>query len=455
MNNTINKKNYLSIIFLNLLLKEKRVKANIVDNDRLEKDLKSYLQSTLGYKIMRQYERYVDGEESEFNYFKESIRYFQNIIENMKRDSDLLRINDFVREYVDSFNGKIENHKYTSILFEEVRKLLSEDPARVLISNHENSYRIDFASNKEDDMPSLFINDIDNMEEILKKYIDTVENSDSFFRKPLDVMFDKNDAIGEILRWTLINANGMDACDLEYFFSKYQSFFEKNELDFYKGLPKKIGRILNDNLFLMNKKAELAYETPFYLSFMLEKNRVELPNIRVGIENDGLKKVANVFAIQSPQSKPLNPETKKEIELKIKENSPKSKNFRMHNPSHLYSLVLTIGLLNGCGIKDVEVPDFMPLRYRRYVLEGKKSEEELHDFQHHMTDRLMFTFFRMLEFSEGIDIAEYPENGQPFSMHLNEDIHFNNPFLEEAYEVGYNEGLRNRIEEDNTIKIAR
>lgn len=455
MNNVVSKKNYLSIIFLDLLLKEKGWKANIVDSDRLEENLKTYVQSTLGYKIMRQYEKYVDGEEAEFNYFKEVIRYFQNIVDNIKKDTDLLRLNDFVKEYVDSFNERIESNEYSAILFEQIRKLLSDDPARVLISNNGNSYRIDFASNKEDDMPSLFINDINNMEKILRKYIDAVENSDSFFKKPLDVMIDRNTAIGEVLRWTLINANGMDVCDLEYFFSKYKSFFEENELDYYKCSPKKIGNIFNDNLYLMNKKAELAYETPFYLSFMLQNNMVELPNIRVGIENDGLKKVANIFAIQSPQSKPLKPEAKKEIDMKIKESSPKSKYFRMYNPSHLYSLVLTIGLLNGCGIKDVEVPDFMPLRYRRYVLEGKKSEEELHDFQHHMTDRLMYTFFRMLEFAEGIDITQYPENGQPFSMHLNEEIHFNDSFLEEAYEIGYNEGLKNRIEEDNTFKVAR
>lgn len=450
-----NKKNDLVIIFLDLLLKEKGLKTNGVDKDELENDLKSYMQSTLGYQIRRKYEKYVDGEEDEFNYFKEVIRYFQNIIVNLKNDSDLLRLNDFVKDYVNSFNENIDSHEYTSILFEQIRKLLSDDPARVLIYNNGKSYRIDFASNKEDDMPSLYINDIDNLERILKKYIETVSQSDSFFRKPLDVMFDKKDAIGEILRWTLINANAMDTCDLEYFFSKYQSFFEDNPLDYYKGIPKKIGKVFYDNLFLMNKKAELAYETPFYLSFMLERNKVELPNVRLGIEDDGLKKVANIFAIQSPQGKMMDPEANKEIQAKIKENTPKSKNFRMFNPSHLYSLILTIGLLNGCGIKDVEVPEFMPLRYRRYVLEGTKSEEELHDFQHHMTDRLMYTFFRMLEFSEGIDITGYPETGQPLSLHLNENIHFNDPFLENAYEVGYNEGLKNRIEEENTVKIAK
>ena len=434
--------NVLSKIFMDLIFKETGTKVSIDRKIDLEDCLKDYIQTMMGYSVRREYERYICDPENGFKYFRETTRYFQNLINNLRIDSDIKDIEHYIKNYSETFRSNIEKYEYSSLLFDEFPSVFSNDLNRVLISNNGKSYRIDFIAKDDDDMPSLYINDIENLDKILKRFTDTVLNSNSKFKDGVFAFIDEKEGIKNLLHWTMLNMSEFDTCDLEYYFSKYTTFFEDRTFDEYKEGPKKIGEIFNDELYLYFRKAELAYETPFYMSFMLRYNQIELPNVRIGIEHDGNRKVANILALQTSQAPIRNQENYDNIKEKIKRETPKSKNFRMFNPSHLFSLILTTGLLNGSGINDISFPEFMPLRYQRFVIEGKKAEEELHAYQQHLTDKFMYTVFRMLEFTDDIQVANYPENGQPLELHLSEQIKFNNSFLDNIYQIGYKEGIK-------------
>ena len=101
--------------------------------------------------------------------------------------------------------------------------------------------------------------------------------------------------------------------------------------------------------------------------------------------------------------------------------------------------MLTLGLLNGAGIDKVNAYEYLPMRYQRFVNEERKNIDELNDYQHRLTNKFINTFFRLMEFTDGIEIISYPENGCTFSFRIKKDIKFNNELLDKAYQLGYNQ----------------
>ena len=218
-------------------------------------------------------------------------------------------------------------------------------------------------------------------------------------------------------------------------------------------MPKYMGNLFNDDLFVMCKRSELQYETPYYLAFMLNNKRVESPNLRMGIETRENKKVAHIIATQSAQ-RVLNPENLQEVQTEIKNNLPTDSYFRFYNPTHLVSILMTFGLLNGLGIKEVEVKDFLLFRYNKTVLDRQMDTEEADKFQTRLTNKNLITYMRLISMVDGIDVISYPEMDMSLKLKIEDNVVCKNEFLQKIYDMGYQLGKENKniLNQNETIK---
>ncbi|MBQ2947018.1 MAG: hypothetical protein IJE04_04120 [Bacilli bacterium] len=454
----------LSRIFLDVyqnlpMFYSNKPKINIEDYDLLEATLENYLLEILGYKIKYNYE----------DNYREIIKLFENVFYN-SRYKNYNNIIESINTYKKELKDKLENHKYTSLFIDTLRKMYSKSyDGRILtntekdlsfstiaISNKGNSFMIGRIPRKEEQiLPSIQINDIQEFEAILKKYIESVVLSDSFYNIFNNVYFTNisfEDKVKTLIECTLFNATGTDLSNIENFFRKYTDFINDKTFDFIRR-PKHMGNLFNDDLYVMCKRSELEYETPYYLAFMLNNKRVELPNIRMGIENKEEKKVAHIIATQSAQTV-LNQETFQEIQKEIKNNLPTDAYFRFYNPSHLVSILMTFGLLKGIGIEEVEVKDFLPFRYNKTVLDRQMDPEESDNFQRRLTNKNLITYMRLISVVDGIDIITYPEMDMSLKLKIEDNVVCKNEFLQKIYDMGYKLGIENKnnLEQNKTIK---
>jgi hypothetical protein len=435
----------LSKIFLSIYrnmssFQDKKLKYfEVEDIDLLEKTLEEYIDKIMGFPVTNRYNNYKLGRTQTFEYFSEISKYFENIIVNGK-------FNDFnsaiqcIKDYGDSFYTDIDKYKYVSLFIKASKQSLSNDEFKTYVSQNNKMYKIGAIPEKNSVvMPLITINDIELLDSILEKYINTIKESDSYFNRVFteSIFLNEEDIMQYIFFWALKNATPINLSNCEAYFSKYCTFLTDDTFAEYKEHPKYIGNLLGDELYLYLKKSSVAYETPYYLSFMMKNKRIELPNIRMGIEDNGTKKIAHILATQTSQNQ-VSHENDQEITEVTKRMLPRSKYFREYNPSHLVSIVLTLGLLNNAGIKEIEMPDYLPLRYQRFVLEEKKSEDELYDYQHRLTNKFLNTFFRLLETVDGITIESYPEMNCPFKIRLDDELVFNNEFLQKIYNITAN-----------------
>lgn len=412
--------------------------------DLLEEELENYILNVMGYRVVNQLRNYKLGRIKEFKYFGEVSKYFENLVFN----GNFTAFENFIewlRDYSCKFNASIDDYENVSKFVRAAKKSLTNDEIEAVISQKGSRYKISTVTDKnEDDTPNIMIEDLGELEDILSNYVYQVKNSDTFYSRPF---YDMPDEASEYLfEWTLKNATAIDLTNVGEFYKKFTDFINDETFEYFKNGPKYIGQLFGDELYLMLKKSTVAYETPYYLSFMLKENRIELPNIRMGIENRNGEKVAHILATQTSQDI-KSTDREKELANVTKKLLPKSKHFREFNPSHLLSLALTLGFLNGFGIKQVMVPDYLPLRYQRFVLEGRKSEEELHAYQHRLTNKFFNTFFKLFENAEGIKLYNIPEAGTPMLFKLEDKIQFENEFLQHAYNIGYQNAL---LAQENT-----
>ena len=226
----------------------------------------------------------------------------------------------------------------------------------------------------------------------------------------------------------MLNATNADLNCIENFFRKYNDFINNKNFENIRQ-PIYMANLFDDELYVMLKRSELEYETPYYLSFMLKNKKVELPNVRMGIEEKSNKLIAHIIATQSAQ-KIMEKENLDKIQLEIKQNLPNDPYFRFYNPTHLISLLMTFGILNGMEIKYVEVKDFLPFRYNKTILDKQMSQEEADNYQTRLTNKNLITYMRLIELVDGINIVSYPEMDMGLNLHLADQIKCKNEFLQ-------------------------
>ena len=432
----------LATMFDEIFMRTNGKKSYPTVNDiNLEKALRQYILNVMGYHVYNEYIRSQEPDsKSQFPYYAAVRKWLVNLVQNFDYNNTRSLI-EAIDEYGSSFYQTIEEHPYVNKLIKGMKNLYSpiENDPNVFIDHRDKIYRIGLIDDKSsENMPVMVINNIDNVEKVLEEYVKTVKDTNNAYKFILEDAsednMDKKEA--NLLMWTLINVSSYDALDIERYFTKYTSFLKDDTFDFYKHHVDKLGHLLNDDLYLIERDSACSYETPYYLAFMLKNRRVELPNVRIGIEDLGDKKIAHILSLQSTQMH-RNPIEDPIVNNEIRSSLPKSSKFREFNPSHLLSLVITLGLLNGSGINDVVVYDYLPMRFQRFINEGRMNEEELYDYQRRLTNKFVNVFFRLMEFTDQIETVSYPENCSNLMIRIKDKLVFDNDFLNEAYEIGH------------------
>lgn len=451
-------KGILSTIFIDVYNSMKNFDSekneiHIDDYTELETALENYLSSIIGYKIKSNYE----------GNFREIRKYFENII-YYYMDNRGKSIIECIYDYKNEFIENLDNHKYVNLFIEAMKKLYSKSYdgkiftendnnslySTVAISNRGNRFIIERNVRRDEEfLPSICINDIDKFEEILKKYIESIAMSDSFYNLFdneyfLNVSFDEKVKI--IFECTIFNATSMDLNYVDKFFRRYADFVNDESFKNLRSL-KYAGELFDDELYVMLKRSEVEYETPFYLAFMLKNQKVELPNVRLGIETNGNSKIAHIVATQSAQTV-LNKDNLNTIQLEIKKSMPNDPHFRFYNPTHLISLLMTFGILNGMGIQEIQVKDFMPFRYNKTITDRQMNIEEADNYQTRLTNKNLITYMKLIELVDGINIVSYPEMNMELNLRLEDEIKCKNAFLQSIYDMSYNLGKENRMDLD-------
>lgn len=141
------------------------------------------------------------------------------------------------------------------------------------------------------------------------------------------------------------------------------------------------------------------------------------------------------------------------IQTEIKKQLPTDPNFRFYNPTHLISILLTFGYLNGLGIKLIKVKDFLPFRYYKTVLDKQMNTEEADNYQNRLTNKNLITYLRLIELVDGIDVHNYPELDMGLSIKLSDNIKCKNEFLQNIYDIGYKLGMQTKYKDEDKYII--
>ena len=448
------KQKILSRIFLDVynnfqMFNNKKTEIILEDYVSLEETLEKYLVDILGNRIKYNYE----------DNFREIIMYFENIFYNSQHknyNNIIACINSYKKEFIE----KKETHKYLNLFINTIEKLYSKSYDGKLFSDKSNnltyssiaivhrgdSFIIGRLPRKDQiNLPTININNIDEFEKILQQYIDSIKNSDSFYNLFDNENYDSlsfENKVQIIFECTILNATANDLNCVENFFRRYNSFINDKSLENMKNLQQ-MGELFNDELYIKLKKSGILYETPYYFAFFLRNNRVELPNVRFGIEERNNKKIAHIIATQSSQGD-ININNLEKIQAEIKKKLPTEPYFRNYNPTHLISILMSFGILNGVGIKDIQIKDYLPFRYNKTILDKQMSEEEADKYQTRLTNQNIMTYMRLCELVEGINIVSYPEMDMGLILELDDEINCKNKFLQEIYDMGYQFGLANK-----------
>ena len=449
-------KNVLNELFLtkytNIYGSNPKLYNDLINDDELENILKSFIERTIVYK-----NDYMDN-------LREIGISFENIILNNKKDNLIFELKSIIENYTKEYLDLMEKHPLTRIFIDAVNEMNSDnydikDAERFrkreinIGVRHKDKVLvlIKVVRQNEDAYPTININNIDRFESILNNSINTIKTSDSDY----NIFYNSNyyneeDIIKQIFKYLLLNLTNSDALDIEIFMNNYTEYLKDNT---FRNInkPTKMTSIFGDDMYVMQKKSDLAYETPYYLAFMLANKRIELPNVRLGITNNNGIKVANIVATQSSQ-KTMSQEAQKEyneIQKYIKENLPSDSYFRFINPTHLVSLVITFGILSGVGINEVVVKDYMPYRYKRIINEKQYSEEEAEKYQTRLTTKNLATYMRIVSNMEGIEILNYPEDGSELKLRISDTVKGKNDFINELFYIGYNFAINELNNKEN------
>lgn len=415
----------LSTIFRSVYSKVRKGIRNkdlirITNVNLLEETLRSYIIKVMGYR------------HDYTQYYTQVSKYFENIFINYPYVSTFDDLINSINEYGDKFVQDIESKYFVSIFIDAMKKIYSDDFTGTFISHKSKRYIIGKDNkNNEEPMPSIVINDIEQLNNTLQELIECYRNSNHNYGILLNT-YDEQYGISEFFKWIIKNATTQDLNDINKYFRKYISYIQDETFSEYSK-PTYLGEFNNDELYMKIGSSDVAFETPYFFMLIQKNNGLRLPCVRFGIDNTSGEKIANILAIQSAKGNGL-----KDIEFNeyIKKMLPKSKYFRIYNPSHLISLVLTIGFLKSHGINKITVADYLPFRYQRFVQEKNMSEEELESYQSRLTDKNINSYMRLMEFTDGLEIISYPEQDKPFIIQINDGIHFENEFLQSLLDLG-------------------
>jgi len=422
----------------------------------LEDALKDFFHGVLGYRFHNNYN------------LAEIKMYCDNICKNISVIGAKKTLPDLIRDYRDTFVELLESHPYVKLFLDVLKRIFGKyydgklgnyshfpngkENTEAVISHQGKSFVITKAVRPNTfTLPSIFINNIDRVEESLSKFIESVRNSDTYyniFNNMGYMCYSDEDKIRMLFEAILLNATTFDLSNIDLFFKRYRHFVEDKVLGNIEGVNF-LGNALDDELYCKVRKSDIEYETPYYLAFMLKDSHHELPNVRLSInKNDSL---AYIMAVQTSQTIAENPE----INEKIKASIPRTSDYRFFNPSHLISLTIAFGFINGLGIKNVNVVDYMPVRYYKTIQDKKMDEDEAHRYLVRLTDKNIYTYMKLDLLADGIEITNLPGTGYNMTLRIQDEVVFRNEFLQNLYDLGFKFGQAQSQKDDyaKTLKI--
>ncbi len=445
-------KNILSKIFkqvYNDLDNKDLIKFELIDEDELNKALEEFIISIFGKEIILDF-----GE-----HYSEIKIYFESILKSDIYDNSLSLIEN-IKNYGRYYHSYLYGFYYVPLLIEAISHIYSNDyngevdyiseklPRRdVFINPERKSVQIGKSTRKnKEGLPYIIIGDINRCEKVLREFVSAVKESDSYYNIFNRDAFDgisENIKIRALFESALVNATNSDLNYIENFFENQTAFVKNERLKPLQTLGL-VGEAFSDELYVMLKRSELEYETPYCITFMLKNKIVELPNLRLGVDNDN---VAHILAVQSSQNAQISRENTQELQDYVKKIIPKSSSFRFYNPLHLVSLFMGMGILKGLGITKVEVADYLPLRYLKTSLNKHMSDEERENYQRRLTDKNLFTYMRLATVVDGIDVLHYAGDGESLILDISGDLSCESDTLQQIYEMclNYAKSLDNDI----------
>ena len=416
---------------------------NVTPSKELEDALEDLVRETLGFSFNDSYDY-------------GAVRVcFDNVIKSMHY-TDNRNFIDIIKIYKDKYFKILEDNHLTRLFVDVIKRIYSPNYDGKLGSYLVNNEQRSASSSAyvgtiynsitvgmpirigQDLMPSVMIRDAYKFEEKLQIFVDTLKSSSSDYNLFKISGFTDSYTEDEILQMAfesiILNATSYELCNVGRYFMKYTSFLEDTTMPSLTPLVD-LGSALDDELYFKVKKSDIEYETPYYFAFMLRDHQYELPNVRLSItEKDNGEKVANIIALQSSQITKRNPD----IAEIIKRRTPKTSTFRYYNPEHFISLVLALGILNGLGITEIDVQDFMPIRYRKTVCDNSMNEEEAENYVKRVYDKNIACYFKMQLLTDDIEFTDYPASGDNLHLKTNDIVRFKDEFLNDLYALAYN-----------------
>ena len=423
---------------------------NIEPSEELEKVLTDVVNLVIGFSFDGRYD------------YSEVRVCFDNIIRNIPF-SNCSNIYDIIHDYKNRYVRLLNDNYYVNLFVKVVKKIYSPtydgklgDFNKNTISSKTNNAHIGILGNSitigkpsrigEDDFPFIQIHDAMIFNDVLQKFIETLKNSNSpynLYNVPNFVDFYSDDELIKLIFEAIIlNASVYELANVSKYFIKYTDFLNDQIMPSLNNLTC-IGEEFGDEIFFKTKRSDIEYETPYYFAFMLKNHRFELPNVRLSITNNEFgEKLASIITVQSSQIT----RTNVEISDIIKKKTPKTSAFRFYNPDNFISLIISFGILNGLGIYTIDVQDFMPIRYRKTVLDTKMNENEAEDYIKRVFDKNIACYYKMVLLTDDIEILS--NIGCPANLQLktSEMIHFDDAFLQNLYMMGFNYGRTIRSE---------
>jgi len=380
--------------------------------------------------------------------------YFDNICRNLPLNSNLDLIT-LIEKYKEEYLEVLETHPYVKLLLDVVKKIFSRtydgklgteagplyytDNAEAIIKHNSQAKKIAISKvirPNSDPLPTVILNNFDYVEAVLQEFVQTVRESNTqynLFVKEGYQYYTEEEQIKLLFEGVILNATAYDLSNIDGFFKRYTEFIKDPNFGSMRGVNY-VGEAFNDQLFFKVGRSDFEYETPYYLSFMLANTRLELPNVRIGY--DEFTRKAYIVAVQTSQMTGSNPK----IDQEIKANIPRTKNYNFYNPTHMTSLILAFGLLNGMGIQDIDVVDYMPIRYYKTIKDKNMNEQEASAYLTRVTDKNINTYYKLECLTKGVRIASEPGVGHNMSIKIEDEVICHNEFFQHLYDLGYNYG---------------
>ena len=266
-------------------------------------------------------------------------------------------------------------------------------------------------------IPEITIKDINDLEEALLEYLDTIMRSDLKSTKT-DAKHDE-----DYFLWILIkNLCNTDCDEFCEYVKKQTQFFHDETFSEYSTVTS-LGE-LDDGYSIEVKRSEEYYgtETPFVMVFYKKNNHIkyEMPLIRYGIYQDSIsgQRVARIYSIQ--QKKLYGEGNALIASVKSSFSSVNSgiKKFRDVPPTMVACFATFCGLLYSRKIYDIEIVDFIPRRYLRF--RDAETDEEKDRIQSSATDKFIKTALRVAQSLNGVEVIAYP-NDIDSNLHIRLD----------------------------------